>query len=301
MRNYELRQAIGAFKKYGLFSGLRYLYYRCICAPRLVMRGQPIDRTPARTDLSMHMLFGSRDFLMALWSLASFYQVFPEVGVLVIHSDGSLTRRQLRILAKLLPHARIEDTTAFLNDYGSTLGKYPALVAFRRDFKGFQAKKLIDQYVVSDAPYRIVLDADMLWFRTPDEMVESLRSGIPQPRMMSNGDTVVPVFFADGSETAEPVSRANSGIVMYRRDQFSLDAVAAYVARTDYLNKKFTDQACFASVLKPILLDDRRYCIKGELTSEVVMRHYTSPQRQKFYLYGLDRVARAILGRYVRN
>jgi hypothetical protein len=241
------------------------------------------------------MLFGERDFLMALWSLASFYQVMPEVGALVIHSDGTLTDLHKKSIKKLFPTCVIEDAAHFLNLHEHELSKFPSLVTFRREFKGFQAKKLIDQYVVAKKPMRLLLDSDMVWFREPTELVGAIRQGVPRPLMMTNADARVHVQFKDNTSTSDRVAQANSGIVLYREDQFSLSAVQSYVAMTDYHNRKFTDQACFASVLEPDFLPDERYLIKGTLTPQVVMRHYTSPQRLKFYFYGINRVYRDIL------
>ena len=119
--------------------------------------------------------------------------------------------------------------------------------------------------------------------------------------MMTNQDAFVHVEFADGSKTTDEVAKANSGVVVYREDQFPLGQVEAYVAKTDYLNKKFTDQACFATVLKPALLSESTYIIKGTLTDAVVLRHYTSPSRAKFFFYGLNFIWKDILKNHVRN
>lgn len=290
----ELKNTVRAFGKYGL-RGFSYVYWRYIMAPRIMYRRTPIHSPTARSDLEIHMLFGERDFLMALWSLASFYCVMPEVGVLVVHSDGTLTDTHKGILKKLFPTCVIEDAAHFLHLHEQELLQFPDLITFRREFKGFQAKKLIDQYVVAKKPLRLLLDSDMVWFKEPTEIVESIRQGVPRPLMMTNADARVHVLFKDGSTTSDRVAQANSGIVLYRVDQFSLSAVDRYVALTDYRNKKFTDQACFASVLEPDFLPDERYLIKGTLTKDVVMRHYTSPQRLKFYFYGINRVYRDIL------
>ncbi len=288
----ELKLLAKAFFFYG--RGFQYLWMRYVIGSKIYSHGS-LERGTIRSDVSMHMLFGARDYLMALWSLASFYRVMPEVGELVVHSDGSLTESHLRVIRRLFPSARIEHASEFMSLHGKSLDQYPVLKKFREVYPKFQSKKLIDQYVLSGKKIRILLDSDLLWFREPTEIVESIRSGVPKPLMMTNQGALIHVEFADGSKTSDEVAHANSGIVVYREEQFTLEAVEAYVRKTDYLNKKFTDQACFASVLKPSLLSQSIYIIKGTLTDSIVMRHYTSPSRAKFFFYGLDKIWKLIL------
>lgn len=297
----EIREQVRLAGKAFLFyrKGFEYLWMRYVIAPKILSAGA-YERKPVREDVSMHMLFGARDFLMGLWSLGSFYRVMPEVGELVIHSDGSLTKHHKNAIRKLFPDVRIEDAKEFMERHGDSLSGHPALKKFREVYPKFQSKKLIDQYVLSGKKIRILLDSDILWFREPSEITASLKAGVQKPLMMTNQDAYVHVQFADGTSTTDEVARANSGIVVYRDDQFSLDAMQEYVNKADYLGKKFTDQACFASILKPELLSESTYIIKGTLTDSIVMRHYTSPSRAKFFFYGLNLIWKDILN-HVRN
>jgi len=298
MKNSELIQHLKSIARAFFFYGRGplYLYMRYFVAPRLLSRKELLQRPITRDDLSMHIMFGAKDFLMALWSLASFYRVMPEVGELVIHSDGTLKEKHLDVIRRLFPSARIEDTRDFMPKHASALQGYPVLKKFREEYPRFQSKKLLDQYFTSGKPLRLILDSDLLWFKEPTELVQSIRSGVPKPLMMSNQDARIHVAFKDGKQTSDEVARANSGVVLYRDSQFSLAEVEAYVANTDYMGRKFTDQACFATVLKPDILSDSTYIIKGTLTGSVIMRHYTQPQREKFFLYGLDHIWKDIVG-----
>jgi hypothetical protein len=297
----EVREHMRLGAKAFLFyrKGFEYGWMRYFVAPKILSAGAFLKK-PVRDDVSMHMLFGARDFLMGLWSLASFYRVMPEVGELVVHSDGSLTQGHMSAIRKLFPQARIEDAKEFMTSHGDLLSGHPVLKKFREIYPKFQSKKLIDQYVLSGKKIRILLDSDILWFKEPSEIVASLRAGVPKPLMMTNQGAYIHVQFADGTSTTDEVAHANSGIVVYREDQFSLDAMEEYVKKTDYLGKKFTDQACFASMLKPEFLSESTYIIKGTLTDAIVMRHYTSPSRAKFFFYGLNLIWKDIL-KYVRN
>lgn len=290
----ELKNIVLAFFKYGP-RGFSYLWMRYAIAPR-ILRCSNLEPATRIQDLSMHMLSGRRDFLMALWSLASYYRVSQAVGRLYFHSDGTLDDTHKKVINTLFPSATFVDARTVVQDHIDFFNAHPALKEFRATYSKFQAKKLLDPYLASNLPLRLILDSDMLWFKNPIEIVDAVNAGVPQALMMSNQDARIHVTFRDGSHTSDEVAWANSGIVLYRREQFSLHAFEAYLAHCDYLGKKFTDQACFATLLHPTLLPGDRYLIKGTLTEDVVMRHYTAPQRLKFYFYGLNRVWRDILG-----
>lgn len=279
----DIKNIAKAFMKYGL-RGFNYLWMRYVVAPRLLTRAGSLERKP-RDDLSMHMLVGARDFIMGVWSLASFYRVMPEVGQLVIHSDGTLGEKHTAIIKRLFPSARIEDTKIFLKEHGALLDLYPTLKKFRETYKRFQIR-IIDQYFLSDKKYRLFMDSDLLWFREPTELVDAIRAGVPRPLMMSNSEHIR-MEFADGSITDDETSRPNGGLVLFRGDQLTPDKLSAFLDKCDYVHKRFGDQAWMAWCLKPQLLPESTYIIKGALTPSIVMRHYTAPQRLKFWFHGL--------------
>lgn len=292
---YEIKLALKAFLRYGM--GFRYLYMRLVVAPS-ILRVRVIEKPPTHENLSMHMLFGRRDFLMALWSLASFYHVTSVRGKLYVHNDGTLIDSHLVTLARLFPNAIFVDARTSVAEHADFYAAHTDLRDFRTQFKGFQAKKLLDPYLVSDKEFRLILDSDMLWFKDPVELKEAVEAGVPHALMMSDrtgaGERSY-VTFKDGSQISEEIAACNSGVTLYRKDQFDLTKFSEYLSKTDYLHRKFTDQACYATILQPSLLPEDTYLIKGTLTEHVVMRHYTNPSRAKFYCYGLNFIARDIL------
>lgn len=288
----ELKQVARSFFKYGM-KGFSFMYWRYVMAPQILSYQRALQVKPARDDFSVHILMGSRDFLMGCWSIASFLRVMPEMGELFVHSDGTLSDGQYATLKRLFPYARIENTKTFLEHHGELLHPYPALKQFRETYTRFQIR-IIDQHFLSGKRFRLFLDSDLLWFREPTEIVDALRAGVPTPFMMSNGE-YVRMEFKDGSHTDDTVSRPNGGIVLYREDQMDMERMQEFLRMSDYQNKRFGDQAWMAWTLRPALLPEDTYIIKGTLTPRIVVRHYTNPSRLKFYFYGLNRIFHDIL------
>ena len=287
----HLKHIYKAFRYYNKV-GL-YLWVRYIIAPRILAWPHSLEKGKKRDDMSMHIFFGERDFVMALWSLASFYRVMPQVGQLFIHSDGTLNETHRKKINILFPNARIEDSKHFMREHPEILNEYPVLKKFRETYKKFQVR-IIDYYFLSDKKYRLFIDSDLLWFKTPSEIVESLEQGIPKPLMMSNGE-FVRMEFADGSFTDDRTSLPNDGILLTRQDQLDPKRMELFLNKCDYIGKRFGDQAWMSWVLDYDLLPVGTYIIKGTLTDQIVVRHYTSPSRTKFFIYGLDRMWDKIL------
>ncbi|MEK7530590.1 MAG: putative nucleotide-diphospho-sugar transferase [Patescibacteria group bacterium] len=295
----ELKKIAKAFFYY--HRGFPYLYWRFIAAPRIYRAGV-LEKPATRDDLSVHMLFGARDMLLACWSLASWYSVSTVHGRLFIHSDGTLTDAHKVTLKRLFPSHTCVDARDVVDEHGAFFEAHPALKKFRTRYKKFQAKKLLDPYLSSNARYRLVLDSDMLWFKNPVELWDALDAGLPRTLMMDDGAGPHSyVVFKNGSRLSEELAQFNSGVTFYRSDQFSVEKLTAYIHSIDWEHAKFTDQAAYATMFMPTVerLPMSRYIIKGTLTDDIIMRHYTNPSRTKFYFYGLDRVYSKIFSNHV--
>lgn len=251
-------------------NGWRYLAQR-FRARKILRHSRPLDRKADRSDLSIHMLTGKRDFTMAMWSLWSFYRATPMVGELYLHDDGTLGEKQRRVFARLFPEAKLISTVPIPD---------PVFRGFRERYPGyFSFKKIIDPYYASNKPWRLILDSDVLWFGMPSELVSAV-----------NDDSQVSYMQYNNAEILG--THANAGIVLYRHDLLDTvrlkEVFESLVLRERGLH--FADQVGYASALANlVLLPQRRYTIKGSVHLETVAKHYTSPRRPLYYLEGLSK------------
>ncbi len=285
-----------AFFAYG--QGWAYLYYRYIVAPKILRLKTPLDRPISYPDFSIHILTCHRDLLMFVWSLASFYRHSDIVGQVVVHDDGSLTASDQALIKRLFPSVDIRQTSDFLKDYQSNLNNYPILNDFRANYKNFSFKKLIDPYFVSIKSFRLVVDSDLFWFRSPIVIKQAL-NGSNDKSLMQQNNIPIYVSFKDGSIVADYLAQANSGIVFYRRENFDLEKLREFFDKLDTnieKNLHFADQLGYAYSLKNLsFLPSEIYPIKSPWTDEVSIKHYTGPRRSLFYVEGVKRLAKEIL------
>ena len=272
-----------AFFEYG--NGFAYLYKKYFLAQKIYHK-HSIEKPVNNHNLSLHVLTGKSDFTMLLWSLHSFYQQMSEIGQLYIHNDGTLTPRNFGLLKKYLPSAKIVQP----DDVLRLIEKHEVIQRFRTQFpKYFLLKKIIDTFFISDASMHLIIDSDLYWFAQPTELEQEIKNGAAHSLAMKNS-TPCYVYFK-GSTLSEDKAMVNTGVVLYRKDNFNLQKLSEYLNSIDTTNEKndhFIEQAGFASVLENLhILPEGRYSIKGKVSSETVVRHYTSPRRLLFFTEAL--------------
>lgn len=282
------RKAFFEYKK-----GFKYFKNRYFLAVKILKKAEVLER-PINTDnLSVHILSCHRHLIMLIWSLASFYQVMDAFGELYVHSDGTLNKKDKKILNKFFPSARIIEPQEFLEEYRGALEKYPLIKEFRFDYpQFFLLKKLIDPYFVSDKKRRLIIDSDLIWFKKPEIIEENINS---QKSLMMQGRVGAQanhVYFKDGSRLVDKLANYNSGIVLYAKENFNLGRLIEFLEKID-LNRKenehFIEQAGYAYSLDNLHgLPEGDYQIKDAARQQTIVKHYTAPRRPWFYLEGLE-------------
>ena len=276
-------------------KGFFYLWMRYVVAPRITRFKGILEKPVTHQNLSMHMLFGHRDVLSACWSLASFYQNSTMIGSLTVHNYGSLTNKDKDIVRRLFPLVRIVGADDLVQEAKKVFLNYPRIQEFFTT-RLWQARKLIDPYLASKKETILMLDSDLLWFKNPqilnDHIVRSYNSAL----MMSNGPTLCKVPFKDGSELDDGRAKGNSGVVLFKKQSYDLERLEKYLRNVELVPHQFLEQAGYASAFTMVeLLPESDYVIKGVEESNVVMRHYTSPSRAKFFLRGTSYLCKTSL------
>src|SRR3989338_3284944 len=277
-----------AFRQYR--QGPDYLRHRYFFA-RKILNLRKIFQNPINyNNLSIHFLLCHRDLIPFIWSLASFYLASDFFGHLIIHNDGSLTKKDKNLIKKFFLQTQIIEEMGKLDNLPSN---YRLLIDQIRNFyqKIPLLKKLLEPYLFNQTPIHLIIDSDLLWFKNPTELEKEIKDGSQKSLMMCGEGGGCPVIFKDGTKLEKPLSFFNSGIVLYHRNNFNLEKLAEYCQKVDWQNSAnihFLEQAAFAFSLNNLTpLPSDQYLIKGGVDSQTIVRHYTSPRRPLFYSEGL--------------
>lgn len=161
----------------------------------------------------------------------------------------------------------------------------PTAARVRYSLKSVLLQKILDPYCVAGSRPIMILDSDILWFQSPQLMVEHLERGCPHPLVTrGNGDT--PFEFGDHAGFPRECSRVNSGVVLYRRSQLDRDILESFLESADLdrrLNAHFVEQTAYALALRDFqFLPYQQYTIDLPKDAHTVCRHYTGPRRDEW-------------------
>ncbi|MDP3993642.1 MAG: hypothetical protein Q8P75_01515 [bacterium] len=282
---------------------ISYLYHRFFLGPKIRRFTTPEDSRFPGNAYSVHLLCGHKDLQMLFWSLASWYQAVAQSGQVYIHDDGTFNSKDKRIISKMFPYAAIVDYQETTQHVLAGLAdRFPRAYHYRNlsqtDRRYIFNLKLIDPFFVGDAGTKLIIDSDLLWFQRPQKLLEAIsEKRLP---IFMGGEGSMDFVFADGSELNKNIGGVNSGVVGYERKQFSLDSLEEFYSRVgSNANPHFVEQAGYAYILtrgsEPIFLPADKYHIKGSVSDQTVMKHYTSPRREQFWFEGVKRLKGGIL------
>jgi hypothetical protein len=292
----ELRYLYRVFFHYR--RPLSYAYYRFFLGPKIRTLEHPLDQASFDPSYSIHFLCSHTDLDMLLWSLASWYQVVLQSGRVYIHEDGSFSEEDRKIVAKLFPQAEIIDyewaTTQALEIW---LKNSPYARSFRQNQKVVFATKLVDPYFVSPASARLLLDTDVLWFRTPTEILDLLHKQT-HPFFLA-GRVPMNFVFADNKFPAD-IATLNAGIIGYAKQDYQLADLEEFCQKIGpQSDLYFFEQAGHAYVLsrhnRIQALDKQTYFIRGRVDQNTVVKHYTRPRREEYWFEGIRILKQRIL------
>jgi hypothetical protein len=186
-----------------------------------------IDRAPPIASVSgapeAHMLLHHarvREGAFALYSLAYFARTPLSF---VIHDDGSLDAVDRALLERLLPGCRILDRAHADSVARERLGQAGFTRCQRLRDELVFGLKLFDPFFFAQARVFFVLDSDVIFARTPTELVADLDAESPPPLYsVDNGDRY-PIDGDDlramlGRECIAPVADVEQVVLQTRSD-----------------------------------------------------------------------------------
>lgn len=202
----------------------------------------------------LHILLGHRHVGMSLWCIKSFLHYSGRKYSVVLHEDGSLTEKDVETLEKHLVNARVVRKTDADELIREKLKNFPNCGDYRfspketSDHRGVKynmhifALRLFDFNLLSDASKTLVLDADILFFKKPQEIIEwaddpedrnslySVEQYIPQ----RNSRYEVTGFV----RKTPPPTYVNAGLLCLDKHAYDLNVIEAWIASNRELMDK---------------------------------------------------------------
>ena len=156
---------------YKLRNLLRYARFKY--HTRGIRKTAPLACDPA-APCDLHTMLGVRDAPLYLVAVKSLLRFHPPVAV-VIHSDGTLTPAWEAALQRHLPGCKIVSAAEGEERAARALGKGTDLFQYRN--LDINYRRLIDTELWSGRKKKIIMDADLLIVRRPEEVISWINAG----------------------------------------------------------------------------------------------------------------------------
>lgn len=252
--------------------------------------------------IEIHMLCQKKDSNMLAWSLASFINTSGICPKVVVHEDGSFDQDTTDKLEHKFPKLKVLSLEKANKLINSMTGLSPKLLEYRN--RGHKLiYKLVDIFLLSRSEQVVVLDSDVLFFNYPQEIMEFVNGNSDYDYLISKHNGTYDLKLPDDylkkyNILKNEADHMNSGIILYKKDKIGDDKLLEYFENTlrepgDYF-VEMTGWASLIAQTKFKFLPTEKYIIKGKPKAGTIAKHFTSPRRHEFYIYGMDMVRKNI-------
>jgi len=261
----------------------------------------PLPPSGQGRPVELHFLTGRNYWYQTAFCLWSFAAASGRPLTPVLFDDGSLGEPYIAPLQRLFPSLHVVTAAESLARLEEFLpeGRYPSLRARRLAYP--HLKKLLDLHV-GQRGYRLQMDSDLLFFRSPD----CLLNWHDNPQCPLRAEDIVTSYgyplsmLAELSGHPSVPERVNAGLLGLRSENFDWDKME-YWCR-ELLARKgpsyFQEQALLAMLLagcECVVPAPSDYIVLPKppegLRCEAIMHHYVAESRRWYYQHNWRRFA----------
>lgn len=159
-------------KSFGIYN-----YFKMIIGKSSMQtRALKLPKIYSQADgLPLHFLTGKKYLYQTLYCIQSLVKVSSEKFKFILIDDGTFDERLINQISEQLPDAEIITQQIINKNLASLLplDQFPMLHQKRKEYP--HIKKLTDVHTISSG-WKVVLDSDMLFWNSPDQLLEWLKS-----------------------------------------------------------------------------------------------------------------------------
>lgn len=269
--------------------------------PRILRWKEPAT-WPLESSIEVHLLTSRRDWLCAVWTLASLVHFTERRWSIVVHDDGTLPQEARQAFTRIFANLRIIARPDADRIVEARLAEFPRCLAYRRSHA--LALKLFDCPLLAEASRILLLDSDILFFRRPDEVLDWVDRG--EAESFFNPD------FQDAYTITREHAESRWGVKLWPQVNTGLSLLPPSIVDLEWCEKWLGDE----SIMAPehiawreqtllalsasrhgrggLLPESYEVSFNPEIASDAVSRHYVGDMRAQFYAEGIVRVRRAL-------
>jgi len=304
---YRLYYAPKGFLQQCFRKGLTNLalnYQAQLQMEKAAYRLEPVERETSAKPLEIHFLSGKKFWYQTCFCAYSMAQHTRANLRPVIHDDGSLEKKYQDEILRIFPNARIilEQEIEERLEKCFPQSKFPYLRERRLNY--LNMRKLTDIHAGSRG-WKLVLDSDMLFFRSPTFLLDWLKSP-QQPCHMVDVESAY--GYSDALMTslaqAQIPERLNVGICGFKSEDIDWEQLEAWCkTMIDKEGTHYYQEQALTTMLmagKPCAVAPAEdYIVMPEqeevINPKSVLHHYVADSKPWYFRYGWKHVFRSDL------
>lgn len=278
-----------------------FYYYVQYCKNRffwqyLVAKIPPLQNSSS-DDCELHILCQKADVWMLVWAVYSFMHYSKLSPRIIIHDDGSFDESGRTVLKKIFPQLRIISKKE-ADELITARADIPETIRVYRNIKNKLALKLVDIFLLGTAEKMLVLDSDILFYASPKEIIDFVRTANGPDALISWSPITFPLtvkeeYILQHKLKEKDIEHMNSGLIAYRRSSIPLSMFFEYFENLSNGDDYFSEMTGWCALIAQTnfrFLPAEKYIIKGDIGPNTITKHFTSPRRFEMFAYGIDLV-----------
>lgn len=275
-----------------------------------ILATEPIRTDPfeAGAPTELHVLCHGSDWLLAIWMLKSFVRYSGRRHILVIHLQKQTKPSVQRHLAQHFPDARILLPAASKQLVGDALVSAGLVNCLRWWLQSPIMHKLFGVQILSASTNLVGIDADVLFFQRPEELLQTDHQ--PWPWFTFQQDQMDSYTLsrtdAEGLLEIPLVARVNTGLMVRAREALDLRQIEDLLQSTAVAKPSgHLEQTLYAlagSAAGRVRLLPPAYAISMDGPVDITKatcRHYAGPSKRWITTEGMRRlIGQGILDRF---
>lgn len=248
-------------------------------------------------SFEIHLLTCEKDYYDALYCLKSFCIMSNLCPPIVIHDDGSLSRKSFRKFQKHFKGCKIINRNDADKEILQYLSSYKYTKKYRYENFMHHSIKLIDCLYYSRCDGTVIMDSDLLFFRKPTALLDNIRNNKGCFTSDYQNSYALPIELLRKLTGCDVREKINTGLVYIpSKKEYNKKLIEDFleiVYKKGYPNKSFTEQTAFS-----ILFSENKDCFSRlgpeyqishePLSNRTVSHHFVGDgSRNDFYMKGL--------------
>jgi hypothetical protein len=286
-----------------LQRGWQAAYHDYVTVPKIFSEWSWAYWAEPSAPVPVHVLTGYDDWRLCAWMLTSFYHATKVNWHIRVHDDGTLPGHARSTMRRMFRNIEFIDADVADDAVRAALAPYPLCAEYRNQHP--LARKIFDMPLFCPEDRLLILDSDILFFSTPEEVLAWCRNandGTTWFNEDANETSLVPPDEARDRLGISLWPRVNSGLVLLNKATVDLPFCEQALASTSILKGHpwRVEQTLFALCASRagaggLLPKSYEVSLGKSASPKAVARHYVGAVRNQFYSEGVNRLQHSLV------